>query len=465
MINTPSDLEAAPALRERLLSVIFEVTAYPADKKKLRDAFPLGLVKLPPWLRDGIERPADIASQRPDALFALTRMRLGLGLEIADEYNIAHNARHRGSSPPKEKRERAYERYHTRLKAAVLEDERWAYERAEFLTRLSTEKLDIGDPARTRQVTQPKFRELTETTDILLRAAAYEDARRRLSAGQGWTKLTDGDIRRIIEDVFTQLYAGTCRTYWATPADDPEHAVPLRGDIHERVLLALLKAEAETIAREGTGCHLPRNWWVAKIERDAHRRLFHHGGHGGTHQKRALRFGAEEIPHDLPASAIRQVKNVQEERGLYVFTLGSHHRVNHAVPFSRAMAERQEAVAPPQIASTGEMFTYVAADVAAFKKNKDAWGGFSNMASDFPLVAGGVTIGSSEALFQVMKFLHAPDVQRLILAERASYQVANIGRSRQYPVRPDWRQVRVEVMRWVLRVKLAQHWERFGALF
>ena len=111
------------------------------------------------------------------------------------------------------------------------------------------------------------------------------------------------------------------------------------------------------------------------------------------------------------------------------------------------------------------MFTYVAADVAAFKKNKDAWGGFSNMASDFPLVAGGVTIGSSEALFQVMKFLHAPDVQRLILAERASYQVANIGRSRQYLVRPDWRQVRVEVMRWVLRVKLAQHWERFGALF
>jgi hypothetical protein len=30
--------------------------------------------------------------------------------------------------------------------------------------------------------------------------------------------------------------------------------------------------------------------------------------------------------------------------------------------------------------------------------------------------------------------------------------------------RPDWDEVRVEIMRWCLRVKLAQHWEKFSAL-
>ena len=30
--------------------------------------------------------------------------------------------------------------------------------------------------------------------------------------------------------------------------------------------------------------------------------------------------------------------------------------------------------------------------------------------------------------------------------------------------RPDWDEVRARVMRWCLRVKLAQNWERFGAL-
>ena len=30
--------------------------------------------------------------------------------------------------------------------------------------------------------------------------------------------------------------------------------------------------------------------------------------------------------------------------------------------------------------------------------------------------------------------------------------------------RPDWDEVRVEVMRWYLHVKLVQHWEKFGNL-
>ena len=324
------DLEAARALREGLLPVIYEVTVYPVDQKELRDAFPLGLVKLPPWLRDGIEGPGDIAfsHQRPAALFALTRMRLGL--EIADEYNIAHNARHQGSSPPKEDRGSAYQRYRARLKVAVLEDERLASARTEFLNRLTTEKLDKGDPARARQVTEPKFRELMESADILLRAAAYEDARRRLSLGRNWATVTDVEREVIVADVLARLYTDTCRTFWGTPADDPEHPAPLREDLSASLLRALMRAEVGRISFEGTGWHLPRNWWAVKVERRADA-LIHHKGHNGTHQPTPRTPYLTRISLSLMPRVDKSGTIPNQMLADDVFTIGARRRVMEGV--------------------------------------------------------------------------------------------------------------------------------------
>ena len=107
---------------------------------------------------------------------------------------------------------------------------------------------------------------------------------------------------------------------------------------------------------------------------------------------------------------------------------------------------------------------YAVGEVARFRKSKEQWGGLSNMASGFPLEVNGRIIRTSEALYQACKFPHLPEAQALLIAQRSPILLARIARARARAPRPDWDAVKVDVMRWVLRVKLAQNWERFGAL-
>jgi ribA/ribD-fused uncharacterized protein len=102
-----------------------------------------------------------------------------------------------------------------------------------------------------------------------------------------------------------------------------------------------------------------------------------------------------------------------------------------------------------------------------FHKVNEEWGGLSNMNNDFPLVVAGVRVRSSEALYQAMRFPHRPDWQKEVLdaphAMRAKMESKKEGR-RKTGSRPDWEQVQEEVMRWVLRVKLACNLRAFGRL-
>src|SRR5262249_57493680 len=86
---------------------------------------------------------------------------------------------------------------------------------------------------------------------------------------------------------------------------------------------------------------------------------------------------------------------------------------------------------------------------------------------DFPLRVNGLRVGSSEAVYQAFRCPHRPDWQREILeaphAMRAK-MVAKKGGRRKEHSRPDWQEIQVEVMRWCLRAKLAQHLQRFGGL-
>jgi type I restriction enzyme S subunit len=108
--------------------------------------------------------------------------------------------------------------------------------------------------------------------------------------------------------------------------------------------------------------------------------------------------------------------------------------------------------------------TYERETSAVFLKTTEAYGGLSNMAGGFPLRVNGIRIFSAEALYQACRFPHLPEIQRLILGE-ASPMTAKM-RTRPYrkESRPDWDRVRVRIMRWCLRVKLAQNWKRFGDL-
>jgi type I restriction enzyme, S subunit len=112
----------------------------------------------------------------------------------------------------------------------------------------------------------------------------------------------------------------------------------------------------------------------------------------------------------------------------------------------------------------GQIRTYQRTESVVFLKTDAPFGGLSNMAGRFPLRVNGTRILTSEALYQACRFPHRPEVQRLII-EQASPMTAKMkSKPYRHDSRPDWDKVRVKIMRWCLRVKLAQNWGKFSEL-
>lgn len=99
-----------------------------------------------------------------------------------------------------------------------------------------------------------------------------------------------------------------------------------------------------------------------------------------------------------------------------------------------------------------------------FRRTSEAFGGLSNMAGGYPLTINGIYIRTSEALYQACRFPHLPEVQRAIISEHSPMTAKMRGKPHRKNSRPDWDEVRVKTMRWCLRVKLAQNWDRFSNL-
>jgi ribA/ribD-fused uncharacterized protein len=108
--------------------------------------------------------------------------------------------------------------------------------------------------------------------------------------------------------------------------------------------------------------------------------------------------------------------------------------------------------------------TYAPAEVVKFRKTNEPFGGLSNMAPGFPVVVNHIHFWTSEALYQCCRYPGAPDVQEMIACERSPMTAKMKGKRFRDLTRSDWEQVRVKVMRWSLRVKLAQHQDTFGQL-
>ena len=99
-----------------------------------------------------------------------------------------------------------------------------------------------------------------------------------------------------------------------------------------------------------------------------------------------------------------------------------------------------------------------------FRKTKEAFGGLSNMAGGYNLKVNGVNILTAEALYQVCRFPHLPEVQKLIIAQNSPMTAKMKSKPYRDQSRQDWDKVRVNIMRWCLRVKLVQNWDKFGQL-
>lgn len=101
---------------------------------------------------------------------------------------------------------------------------------------------------------------------------------------------------------------------------------------------------------------------------------------------------------------------------------------------------------------------------AVFLKTREQFGGLSNMASGFPLRVNGVAIRTSEALYQACRFPHRPELQAKIIEQVSPMTAKMVGKPYRDDSRPDWDRVRTKIMRWCLRVKLAQNYQAFSEL-
>ncbi|MCD6118772.1 NADAR family protein [bacterium] len=101
---------------------------------------------------------------------------------------------------------------------------------------------------------------------------------------------------------------------------------------------------------------------------------------------------------------------------------------------------------------------------AVFRKTAEEYGGLSNMASGFKLYVNGVEILSSEALYQACRFPHNPEVQKIIIDQKSPMTAKMKSKPYRHLTRPDWERVKIGIMRWCLKVKLAQNWEKFSTI-
>lgn len=108
--------------------------------------------------------------------------------------------------------------------------------------------------------------------------------------------------------------------------------------------------------------------------------------------------------------------------------------------------------------------TYRDSEVCFFRKTKELFGGLSNMAAGFPIQIGDIKILSSEALYQACRFPHMEDVQKSIINEKSPMSAKMVSKPYRSFSRDDWDDVRVDIMYWCLRVKLAQNFLSFGRL-
>lgn len=115
--------------------------------------------------------------------------------------------------------------------------------------------------------------------------------------------------------------------------------------------------------------------------------------------------------------------------------------------------------------SSSSFRTYDRAACVTFRKTNEAFGGLSNMASGYPIVVDDVLIRTCEALYQALRFPTHADIQQRIIDQKSPMAAKMVSKPyRAEFCRPDWHEIRVNVMRWCIRAKLVCSFDRFAGL-
>ncbi len=107
---------------------------------------------------------------------------------------------------------------------------------------------------------------------------------------------------------------------------------------------------------------------------------------------------------------------------------------------------------------------YKRSEVVIFRKTNEEFGGLSNMAPGFPIEIDGIHIRTSEALYQACRFPHSEKIQKIIIEQKSPMTAKMKSKPFRRETRGDWMNVRINIMRWCLRVKLACNWDKFKQL-
>ena len=101
------------------------------------------------------------------------------------------------------------------------------------------------------------------------------------------------------------------------------------------------------------------------------------------------------------------------------------------------------------------MRSYPTEGVCGFRFSRADWGEFSNFFPlPRPIESGPWSFATSEHLYHAAKFAGHTEVQRSIAAAPTAREAAALGRRKDLPADPRWTEQRVNVMRWVIRLKL-----------
>lgn len=107
---------------------------------------------------------------------------------------------------------------------------------------------------------------------------------------------------------------------------------------------------------------------------------------------------------------------------------------------------------------------YKLEETCSFSSTKSEFGGLSNMCAGFNLNVNGKGILTSEALYQALRFPNNPEIQIEIVLEKSPMTAKMVSKKYIEKTRNDWENVKIDIMRWCLRVKLAQNFLKFGLL-
>lgn len=105
------------------------------------------------------------------------------------------------------------------------------------------------------------------------------------------------------------------------------------------------------------------------------------------------------------------------------------------------------------------METYKIEDVHAFSKVKESWGIFSNMSNtNGAIKVNGMILKNTEALYQASRYPEHPEFQKEIIAQTSGFASKLI--SKKYMkayTRSDWDEVRVDIMKYCVALKVYQN--------